>query len=175
MTISERVCAFSVGRLKGRVLWGKKRKAKFYFLPESTFQPLMLFNPRALFPFLSFTWHANVYVSRQAKHIYKRKEVSENKKIIAITEIIFSLFVLFPTIVFDSQQVDFLPKKWLTNNCCSLFFPERKATLRNKRKLTSIKKRIMRNILGVTWHKTRMLPDLKRTILLNFLMNLRAE
>ena len=51
------------------------------------------------------------------------------------------------------------------------------ATQRKKRKLAALNKltkKIVRSILGVTWHKTQMYPDHKRTTILKCLKKLRV-
>ena len=77
---------------------------KVFFPARDSFQPLMLFFVKVLFPIFTLTWRVNNYVSRQEKSISRRKENTKNTIVIAYTEIIFSHFVLFATFIFDSQQ-----------------------------------------------------------------------
>ena len=69
----------------------------------------MLFIARLFFSLYTLTWRANNYVSLQGIGINRRNESTKNTIIISTsTEILFSHFVSFATIFFDSKQVDCL-------------------------------------------------------------------
>ena len=72
----------------------------------------MLSVARVLFPNCTLTCRANNYVSRQGNDISKR--IENTRRTIVNSKIVIKIcrFVLFPTVVFDSQEVAFLPRKY---------------------------------------------------------------
>ena len=60
-----------------------------------------------LFPICILTWILNNYVSRQGKGVNRRNEGRNTIVVNFCPIIIISLFILFPTTIFNCQQLDF--------------------------------------------------------------------
>ena len=61
----------------------------------------------------------------------------------------------FPANVFNCQKVDFSNKTSFSITRRQPLFPSKMATLTKKFKLAALNKKIVRSILGVTWHKAQ--------------------
>ena len=116
---------------------------------------------------------------RQEKGINKRPESKKSEELLIFSvQTVISSIICFPTLIVETvkKQVDFFDKKDNSSLFAVHYFSRKKWQLWEiSESLQLLKKRIVRNIPGVTWHRTQMFPDHKRITSLKFLRKLRVE
>ena len=124
------------------------------------------------------TWRVTKYVSRQGKGINRRNERHNSCFLILRVLTIILNIISFSYIKYWNckKQFHFLHKKDNSVLIAVHYVSRRKWQLWEiNENLQPLARRIARNIPGVTWHKTQMSPDYKRTMLPKFLRKSKVD